>query len=87
MNFIVSTSELLNKLQIINGVIGINTVLPILEDILFDIDKMTFFNALCHSMATISTGGFSIFNNYVYMNTSDMPGSWRDSFFGKNVYK
>ncbi|HIF14138.1 MAG TPA: DNA polymerase III subunit beta [Bacteroidetes bacterium] len=39
MNFIVSTSELLNKLQIINGVIGTNTVLPILEDILFDIDK------------------------------------------------
>ena len=41
MNFIVSTSELLNKLQIINGVIGTNTVLPILEDILFDIDKNT----------------------------------------------
>jgi DNA polymerase-3 subunit beta len=39
MNFIVSTSELLNKLQVINGVIGTNTVLPILEDILFDIDK------------------------------------------------
>ena len=41
MNFIVSTSELLKKLQIINGVIGSNTVLPILEDILFDIDKNT----------------------------------------------
>ena len=39
MNFIVSTSELLKKLQIINGVIGSNTVLPILEDILFDINK------------------------------------------------
>ena len=38
MNFIVSTSEL-QKLQIINGVIGSNTVLPILEDILFDINK------------------------------------------------
>ena len=39
MNIIVSTSELLKKLQIINGVIGSNTVLPILEDILFDINK------------------------------------------------
>lgn len=39
MKFIVSTSALLKQLQIINGVIGSNTVLPILEDILFDIDK------------------------------------------------
>ena len=39
MKFIVSTSQLLKQLQIIGGVISSNTVLPILEDFLFDIDK------------------------------------------------
>lgn len=37
MKFIISTSSLLKNLQIINGVISTNTVLPILEDFLFDI--------------------------------------------------
>ncbi len=37
MRFIVSTTQLLKKLQLINGVISSNTVLPILEDFLFDI--------------------------------------------------
>lgn len=37
MKFIVSTSALLKNLQTINGVISSNTVLPILEDFLFDI--------------------------------------------------
>jgi len=37
MKFIVSTSVLLKQLQIINGIISTNTVLPILEDFLFDI--------------------------------------------------
>src|SRR3954466_12978548 len=37
MKFIVSASSLLKHLQQINGVINANTVLPILEDFLFDI--------------------------------------------------
>lgn len=39
MRFVVSTTQLLKKLQLIGGVISSNTVLPILEDFLFDIDK------------------------------------------------
>ncbi|MFT7588283.1 MAG: DNA polymerase-3 subunit beta [Limisphaerales bacterium] len=37
MKFIVSTTALLRQLQLINGVISTNTVLPILEDFLFEI--------------------------------------------------
>ena len=37
MKFIVSSSQLLKQLQHISGVINANTVLPILEDFLFDI--------------------------------------------------
>jgi DNA polymerase III subunit beta len=39
MKFIVSSSALLKQLQQINGVINSNTVLPILEDFLFEIDN------------------------------------------------
>ena len=39
MKFIVSSSALLKQLQHISGVISANTVLPILEDFLFEIDK------------------------------------------------
>lgn len=39
MNFIVSSSALLKQLQQINGVINANTVLPILEDFLFEVDN------------------------------------------------
>ncbi len=39
MKFTVSSSELLKKLSISNGVIGSNTVLPILEDFLFTISN------------------------------------------------
>src|ERR1700754_5364011 len=39
MKFIVSSSTLLKQLQQISGVINSNTVLPILEDFLFLIDK------------------------------------------------
>ncbi len=39
MKFIVSSSQLLKQLQHINGVINANTVLPILEDFLFEVDK------------------------------------------------
>lgn len=39
MKFIVSSSALLRQLQQINGVINSNTVLPILEDFLFEIEK------------------------------------------------
>jgi len=38
MKFIVSASSLLKHLQQISGVINANTVLPILEDFLFDIE-------------------------------------------------
>src|SRR6478736_9329148 len=41
MKFIVSSSALLKQLQHISGVINANTVLPILEDFLFEIDKNT----------------------------------------------
>lgn len=39
MKFIVSTTALLRNLQMVNGVISSNTVLPILEDFLFEINK------------------------------------------------
>lgn len=39
MKFIVSSSGLLKQLQHIAGVINANTVLPILEDFLFEVDK------------------------------------------------
>ncbi len=39
MKFIVSSSSLLKQLQQISGVINANTVLPILEDFLFEIEK------------------------------------------------
>src|SRR6187431_1204127 len=39
MKFIVSASALLKQLQQISGVINANTVLPILEDFLFEVDK------------------------------------------------
>lgn len=39
MKFIVSSSALLKQLQQISGVINANTVLPILEDFLFELDK------------------------------------------------
>ena len=39
MKFIVSSSALLKQLQHINGVIGANSVLPILEDFLFEVEK------------------------------------------------
>src|SRR6478736_1597325 len=41
MKFIVSSSTLLKHLQQISGVINANTVLPILEDFLFDIQDKT----------------------------------------------
>lgn len=39
MKFIVSSTALLKQLQQISGVINANTVLPILEDFLFEVDK------------------------------------------------
>ncbi len=39
MRFVVSSTQLLKNLQKISGVISTNTVLPILEDFLFDIDN------------------------------------------------
>src|SRR6201994_5038819 len=39
MKFIVSSSALLKQLQQISGVINANTLLPILEDFLFEVEK------------------------------------------------
>ena len=39
MKFIASSSSLLKQLQHIAGVINSNTVLPILEDFLFEVEK------------------------------------------------
>ncbi len=39
MRYVVSSAQLLKNLQKISGVISTNTVLPILEDFLFDIEK------------------------------------------------
>lgn len=39
MKFIVSSGTLLKKLQLIGGVVSTNTVLPILEDFLFELDN------------------------------------------------
>ena len=46
MKFIVSSGSLLKQLQLIAGVVSSNTVLPILEDFLFDIKdgKLTLFS-------------------------------------------
>lgn len=39
MKFIVSSTQLLKHIQQVNGVISTNTVLPILEDFLFEVEK------------------------------------------------
>lgn len=41
MKFIVSTSTLLKQLQAISGALSSNTVLPILENFLFEINEGT----------------------------------------------
>jgi trk system potassium uptake protein TrkH len=43
--------------------ISIYTVLTILEALLLVLGKMPFFDAVCHSLSTLSTGGFSTHNN------------------------
>ncbi len=56
MKFIVSTGALLKQLSLIDGVISTNTVLPILEDFLFEIKKgrLTVFSTdLETSMSTV----------------------------------
>ncbi len=56
MKFVVSTSTLLKQLQLISGVIGTSSVLPILEDFLFEIKngKLTLFSTdLETSMSTV----------------------------------
>ena len=57
------------------GLIIIETLVLCLEGIIFDIEKLTFFNAICHSMTTIATGGFSTFNNSILGFESDIV-SW-----------
>ena len=53
MKFIVSSSSLLKHLQQIGGVINANTVLPILEDFLFEItDKKLSISVPIKSEAT-----------------------------------
>ena len=62
------------------GLIFIETAVLYLEGIIFNIDKLTLFNALCHSMTTIATGGFSTFNNSILGFESDIV-SWTIMFF------
>ena len=57
------------------GLIFIETIVLYIEGIIFNIDKLTFFNSLCHSMTTISTAGFSTFNNSIAGFESDIV-SW-----------
>jgi len=57
MKFVVSTSALLKQLQLIGGVIGTSSVLPILEDFLFEVKggKLTLFSTdLETSMSTVA---------------------------------
>ena len=58
----------------------IETIVLYIEGILFNIDKMTFFNAICHSMTTIATGGFSTFNNSILGFESNIV-SWTIMIF------
>ena len=39
MKFIVSSSALLKKLQILSGVINVNNTIPVLDHFLFDLDN------------------------------------------------
>jgi len=57
------------------GLIIIQTIVLYIEGIMFNIEKLTFFNSICHSMSTISTGGFSTFNNSILGFESDVV-SW-----------
>ena len=54
------------------GLILLQTLILYLEGIIFNIDSLTFFNSLCHSMTTIATGGFSTFNNSILGFQSDI---------------
>ena len=62
------------------GLIILETIVLYTEGIIFNIDKLTFFNALCHSMTTIATAGFSTFNNSIAGFESDIV-SWTIIFF------
>ena len=57
------------------GLIIIQTIVLCIEGIVFNIEKLTFFNAICHSMTTIATGGFSTFNDSILGFESDIV-SW-----------
>ncbi|SVC39323.1 uncharacterized protein METZ01_LOCUS292177, partial [marine metagenome] len=62
------------------GLIIIETLVLCLEGMIFDIEKLTFFNAICHSMTTIATGGFSTFNNSILGFESNIV-SWTIMIF------
>ena len=57
MKFIVSSSALLKQLQQISGVINANTVLPILEDFLFEIEKNQAYGG-CHRPGNSDEGAY-----------------------------
>tara|TARA_X000001036_G_scaffold123697_1_gene117186 strand:- start:2053 stop:3546 length:1494 start_codon:yes stop_codon:yes gene_type:complete len=54
------------------GLTSIQAIVLYLEGIIFNIEKLTFFNSLCHSMTTVGTGGFSTFNNSILGFESDI---------------
>ena len=62
MKFIVSSSSLLKHLQQISGVINANTVLPILEDFLFEIEK----NKLNVVVIVHGAALYALYNNGPY---------------------
>mgnify|MGYP006186712289 CR=1 FL=1 len=62
------------------GLIIIETLVLYAEGVIFNIEKLTFFNAICHSMTTIATGGFSTFNNSILGFENDIV-SWTIMFF------
>ena len=57
------------------GLTGIQTVVLYIQGLIFNIEKLTLFNSICHSMTTISTAGFSTFNNSILGFESDIV-SW-----------
>lgn len=64
MKFIVSSSVLLKHLQQISGVISTNTVLPILEDFLFEVDNKT--------LSVVATDLETVMRIHVEIESSEM---------------
>ena len=62
------------------GLILVQTLVMWIEGWYFDIDKLNFFHALCHSFCTISTAGFSTYNSSIAAFESPIV-TWTVIFF------